>query len=365
MSLRKGFVMATHRLRVCIGFSDDGKPIIKQIQASSEPALADLAARTLLISCRRSEFVSDPPSPVACPSFGQYTEEWIKTFKLQKLKPTTLKGYQAILRSHFYPVWEELPIDQITTKAVQDFLCARKNLSYKYLNDMRVFLAQIMDSALRDCWISVNPAKDHRIFNPSQKQPVERQALTIDFMKEIIPLLWSLNHHDRLYLALVIFTGMRRGEVLALRWEDISAEENLIHVKRNVTYTNNQPFVGTPKTKSGFRSVPILEDLLTFLSPFEKKGFIVYGDDSESPMTLTAFRWMMKRIHDTIDLHGATAHVFRHTMGTMLNDASADVKTIQSILGQSDFKTTMDRYVHPREDKKQEAIQRVGSMLQV
>ena len=357
--------MATHRLRVCIGFSDDGKQIIKQIQANSETALADLAAKTLLSSCRRSEFVSDPLPLVTCPSFGQYAEDWIKTFKLQKLKPTTLKGYQAILRSHFYPVWKELPIDQISTKTVQDFLCAKKNLSYKYLNDMRVFLAQIMDSALRDGWISVNPAKDHRIFNPSNRQPVERQALTIESVREIIPLLSELGRHDRLYLALVIFTGMRRGEVLALRWEDISVDDNLIHVKRNVTYSNNQPFIGTPKTKSGFRSVPILEDLLNFLSPLEKKGYIVCGNDSESPMTLTAFRWMMKRIRNTIDLHGATAYVFRHTMGTMLNDASADVKTIQSILGQSDFKTTMDRYVHPREDKKQEAIQRVGSMLQV
>ena len=80
-------------------------------------------------------------------------------------------------------------------------------------------------------------------------------------------------------------------------------------------------------------------------------------------MSLTSFRWMTKRIRETIDLHGATAHVFRHTMGTMLNDAAADVKTIQSILGQSDYKTTMDRYVHPREDKKQEAIKKVGLML--
>ncbi len=259
---------------------------------------------------------------------------------------------------------EEIPINQITTKTVQDFLCARKHLSYKYLNDMRVFLAQIMDSALRDGWISVNPAKDHRIFNPSQKQPVERQALTIASVKEILPFLWNLSRHDRLYLALVIFTGMRRGEVLGLRWEDISGDENLIHVKRNITYTNNQPFVGTPKTKSGFRTVPILDDLLIFLSPLELSGYIVFGADEETPMTLQAFRCMEYRIRKTIDLHGATAHVFRHTMGTMLNDANADVKTIQSILGQSDYKTTMDRYVHPREDKKQEAIKKVGLLLQ-
>lgn len=356
--------MATHRLRVCIGFSDNGKPIIKQLRAESELALADLAAKTLLSSCRRSEFVPDPPPLVPCPSFGKYAEEWINTFKLQKLKPTTLKGYLAILRSHFYPVWKDVPVNQITTKAVQDFLCARKTLSYKYLNDMRVFLAQIMDSAMRDGWISVNPAKDHRIFNPSQKLPVERQALSVTSVREILPLLWGLGRHDRLYLALIIFTGMRRGEVLALRWEDIDLKENLIRVRRNVTYSNNQPFIGSPKTKSGYRSIPILENLLNYLSPLEKKGYIVCGDDPDTPISLTSFRWMTKRIHDTIDLHGATAHVFRHTMGTMLNDANADIKTIQSILGQSDFKTTMDRYVHPREDKKQEAIKKVGLLLQ-
>ena len=156
---------------------------------------------------------------------------------------------------------------------------------------------------------------------------------------------------------------MRRGEVLALRWEDVDFEENVINVQRNVTYTNNQPFIGSPKTNSGYRAVPILDELLSFLSPFEKTGYIVFGADSETPMTLQAFRCMEYRIQKTIDLHGATAHVFRHTMGTLLNDAAADVKTIQSILGQSDFKTTMDRYVHPRENKKQEAIKKVSLLL--
>ena len=138
----------------------------------------------------------------------------------------------------------------------------------------------------------------------------------------------------------------------------------MINVQRNVTYTNNQPFIGSPKTQSGYRSVPILDNLLTFLAPYEKSGYIVFGSDSETPMTLQAFRCMEYRIQKTIDLHGATAHVFRHTMGTMLNDTNADVKTIQSILGQSDYKTTMDRYVHPRENKKQEAIKKVSLLLQ-
>jgi integrase len=229
---------------------------------------------------------------------------------------------------------------------------------------MRVFLAQIMDSALRDGWIDKNPATDSRIYNPSQKQVFERKALSMEDVKDIIPSLHALDKMDRLYLALVIFTGMRRGEVLGLRWEDVDLEQNVLHVQRNVTYTNNQPFVGTPKTKSGYREVPIIPDLLAHLLPLGEKGFIVSGNDPEKPLTLTAFRCMMKRINASVDLHGATSHVFRHTIGTMLNDTGADVKTIQSILGQSDFKTTMDRYVHARDNKKQEAIKNVSLLLQ-
>lgn len=66
--------MAIHRLRIFIGYTDDDKLIIKQIQANSEAALADLAAKTLLLSSRRSEFVADPMPPKPCPSFKKYTE---------------------------------------------------------------------------------------------------------------------------------------------------------------------------------------------------------------------------------------------------------------------------------------------------
>lgn len=356
--------MSKHRLRICIGHNDDGSPIIKQISATSETELAEMAVKAMLKSERRSEFVADLPTMKVVPTFGKYAAEWMKTYKRGKLKPTTLKGYESILKSHFYPEWKHTPIDQITTKAIQDFLCKKKSLSVKYLHDMRVFLSQIMESALRDGWIEKNPATDSRLYNPSQKQVIEREALPMDAVKAIIPSLYQLERMDRLYLALVLFTGMRRGEVLGLRWEDIDLINNTIEVKRNATYTNNQPFVGTPKTKSGFREIPIIPDLLSFLLPMGEKGFVVSQKDPVKPLTLTAFRCMMKRINTSVDLHGATSHVFRHTIGTMLNDTGADVKTIQSILGQADFKTTMDRYVHPRDDRKQEAIKNVSLLLQ-
>ena len=91
-------------------------------------------------------------------------------------------------------------------------------------------------------------------------------------------------------------------------------------------------------------------------------GYIIQNTrNKENPITLTMF----KRIQNASDLNGAASHTFRHTLGTLLNDAGADVKTIQGILGQKDYKTTMDRYVHPVEKRKHETVERIGDMLSV
>ena len=159
---------------------------------------------------------------------------------------------------------------------------------------------------------------------------------------------------------------MRRGEVLGLRWSDIDLASNVIHVTHNVTYVNNKPFIGTPKTQSGTRDVPSMAPLLKYLLPIKDDGYIIENArNKESPITLTMFKSMFKHIQNASDLNGATSHTFRHTLGTLLNDAGADVKTIQGILGQKDYKTTMDRYVHPIEKRKHEAVNKIGDMLSI
>ena len=72
---------------------------------------------------------------------------------------------------------------------------------------------------------------------------------------------------------------------------------------------------------------------------------------------------VLQPIKRTIDLHGASPHIFRHSYATLLNDAGASVKTIQAIIGHSDVQTTINRYVHSRDKKKQEAVRSVNEML--
>ena len=161
-------------------------------------------------------------------------------------------------------------------------------------------------------------------------------------------------------MALLLMTGMRRGEVLGLRWEDIDPEKGLINVRRNVTYAQNQPFIGTPKTKKGFREIPLDPHLWALLQPAQQEGFIIGG---EAPISRMMYRRMWERIEKKVELYGATAHIFRHSYLTIASNAGVEPKTIQALGGHADISTTMNIYVHKQTEQNLDAGKKIGAKL--
>lgn len=220
-------------------------------------------------------------------------------------------------------------------------------------------LGLIFADAIDDGVLEKNPAKSRKIVMPSTKK-TEREALSVDDVRKIIAELALLEERDRRMMALLLLTGMRRGEVLGLRWEDIDVNNGLIHVQRNVTYAQNQPHVGTPKTQKGFRDIPLDSTLLNLLQPAQKNGYIVGG---ETPISNMSYKRAWERIAKQIDLHEATAHVFRHTYLTIASNAGVSIKTLQAIGGHADISTTMNRYVHAQVDQIRDAGVRISQEI--
>ena len=209
--------------------------------------------------------------------------------------------YLKYLNQYIIPDLGKLKVTDIKDTDVQRMLDKHDNLARKTLVEMKSTLHQVLKYAVSDEIIRKNPCESVDIVIPSSKVK-ERKALPLAQFQDILSHLQSLTGDDRRFLALCLFTAMRRGEALGLRWEDIS--DDRIHIQRNVTHPQrNQPCISTPKTKAGIRSIPLSEPLKQMLQPFEKSGFIVGG---ESPYSLSSYRAMWRRIQKAIDIHNAT-----------------------------------------------------------
>lgn len=107
--------------------------------------------------------------------------------------------------------------------------------------------------------------------------------------------------------------------------------------------------------------MPLNNMLMTHLEPIQQEGFII-GDTE--PITRMSYRRRMDRIESTIDLHGATAHIFRHSYLTYAASLGTDLKTLQSIAGHADIQTTMNRYVHTQTTNIVEAGNRLQALFE-
>ena len=399
--------MALHRQRVRVGTKEDGSPQVKWTQGRSLDELNDNIVRTYVeynlldgllseeekkalgnrllgnaesdVSSADSDAVpsevesssyraaEEAGAPQETPATGksaitlrEYAIPWFKTYKENKLRPTTLRGYRSNFRKHIFPALGHLHLDEITPDVLQKFMTDRQYLARNTLHSMMTLISEMLDYAVEDGLLPKNPAASKRLFNPSTKKE-RRRALTLEEIQDVIKQLYETdNLEHRRILALMLFTGMRRGEVLGLKWEDIDFEKGTISVNKAVSYSSNQPILSTTKTHNGIRTIPLNPQLKELLKPYGADGFIIGGD---KPLTKMVYDRIFREIRNSFDLHGATAHVFRHTYLSMLNQAGVDPKTIQAIGGHGNFMLTYELYVHSNNDQIMDAGEKVNELL--
>ena len=339
----------SERRRVIISWNDDKSPVYRQLRAATTDEMNDRIVKAYIDSGRIWEFMDRPFPAASGPSdvtLKEYSAAWLN--RKRKLKQTTRINYKKFLDEYINPTLGHKRISEITVDDVQAMLDKYKHLSRKTLHDARMILHQILRYAISDGIITRNPCESADIDIPSDKV-TEREALPLEQFKDILANMPKLAPQDRRYLALIMYTGMRRGEALGLRWEDIDMDAKYLSIRRNVIHPQqNTPIITTPKTKAGRRSIPMDEYLIEALKPFGTEGYVVGG---ESPLTLSAFRAMNVRINAAIDMHGATAHTLRHSYLTYAVGETTDFKTVQGISGHADLSVLLNKYAHIQKDK--------------
>lgn len=289
------------RRRIRISENDDGTPVYQWISADSADALNDATVQAYIQSGRISEFLTAstatvPEAQTCQVTFHDYTERWLTLYK-SGLKGTSRNDYHYILSHYLYPAFGDRLLSEITTDNIQELFNAHAALARSTIHKMEMYLEQILRSAVKDKLIRENPVDHERLNNPSRVQ-YKREALSKEEYMDILGNIHTLEPRDRKMLALLAFTGMRRGEALGLRWEDIDFESKQIHIQRNVVFITNSPTIDTTKSVSGNRTIPMDDRLVALLRPIEPEGFVVGG---ASPISKSSYNKAMQRIGRTID----------------------------------------------------------------
>ena len=305
--------------------------------------------------------INNNPPKRATPTLQEYGDKWYHLYHIKKVKWNTAQNTRIYLDKHIYPIIGEKHLDEITFDDIQSVFNSMDSLARSTVEKVQIVLNQIMKNAIEDGYIEKNVMSSSRYV--LSKKVKQREALSISSAQDVIRQLDTLESNDKILMALIIFTGLRRGEILALTWDDIDFENKVIHVKHSVTFKNNQPIICGTKSKSGVRDVPIIKELREILSAEEDKhGYIIKNHKfPDMPITEKTYQRSWERIKKTIDLHNATAHVFRHTFATMM-EPHTDIKTLQTIMGHADIQTTMNRYTH-KIDKNIQALAEIDSFV--
>jgi integrase len=285
------------------------------------------------------------------PLFKDVSAEWEEDH-IPTLSFNTARNYKTqnkIVTEHF----GEYRIDEITPQMIQAYLSSHKTQARKTVTNRLLTLNLIFNFAILHGYITVNPCAAARV--PKGLSQQHRRPPTEEETK-IIKKYGS--DPDGLMPLLILCTGCRKGEAMALLDTDIDHKAKTISITKSVYFDHNRPMLKPPKSDAGYRVTPVPNFLLKLLPKTQKgvplfPGNHVYMDAGQFERMWT--RWQKKT---GLDL---TAHQIRHGYATILYEAGIQAKDAQLYLGHAQLSTTMDIYTHIRQNHRAATDKKINS----
>lgn len=310
--------------------------------------------------------------------FSDVASEWFEGVKTQ-CKESTQNKYENLLNNYILPTYGDQMLDNITYAFIKshcNYLLVsggkgEYGLSPKTVTDVLSVVRNVLKFAIKKgMYVSCDgsgiqvkcTAKPMRVLSKIE------QARLCDFLL-IEPEPCDIG------ILVCLFTGLRIGEVCALRWEDVSFSEQTIHIhntmqrlqnKSDNSTTKTKVVVTAPKSACSIRTIPVPENLIKLLREYQKSsvGYLLTNNESRfvEPRTMQNH---FKKVLKLSGVNPANFHSLRHTFATRCIELGFDVKTLSEILGHATVNITMNRYVHPTLELKKENMKKLSSLLAV
>lgn len=328
----------------------------KEVYAKTQEELDDKVMEVRILTHSGVDVCSEE-------TFGHFAQMWYDVYKKPYLRDKSQEMVKYILNQHILPVIGGYRLQDITPMQIQAIMSGLVGKSNSLQSKVLINLRSIFKAAQENGLIVRSPVSS--MLKPGGKKTQEKTALTPQECEKLIERV--RNPRAKTFLLIALNTGMRRGEILALKWDDVDFEKKLIHVRRNaVLMRGGTKLSDELKTKAGRRDIPLTETLEAHLLVEKKRTHSQYilAMQNHQPMTDSSYKSMWRLIERELPEKHVTAHILRHTYITRLFEAGLDIKEIQYLAGHSSADMTLRVYTHyDRASREQTTIEKVRAAM--
>ena len=278
-------------------------------------------------------------------TFGHFAQMWYDLYKKPYLRENSLIAIRYALNQYILPAIGGYRLRDITPMQIQAIMAGLSDKSNSVQSKVLINLRSIFNTAQENGLVAKSPVSN--MLKPGGRKTPEKEALSAQESSLLLERV--KNTRAKTFLLTALHTGMRRGEIVGLQWEDIDFEAKVIHIRHNAVIGRYETTVSEDmKTKAGKRDVPLSEELELWLAARKKTSHSKYviAMENHKPLSKSSYRSMWKLIERELPDTHVTAHILRHTYITRLFEAGLDIKEIQYLAGHSTVDMTLRVYTH-------------------
>ncbi len=306
---------------------------------------------------------------------GTWMDAWFENVAKIKVRASSHQTYKGYIDNHIKPNIGKIPLEKLTTMELQKFyrklltngrverIEAEKQprgLSAKTVRNINQVISSAMDLAVAQKIVLENPCKAVALPKIEHK---EMQTIPAEQLQAFLTEAKATGVYEMYYIELS--TGLRRGELLGLKWEDIDMKQGIIRVRRQVSRIDGKIVDAPLKTKNSYRAVTISPQAVEVLKAQKEKtnDEYVFPSPNGGPISPDSVNNMLKRVLERAGIPKVRFHDLRHTFATLALQNGVDIKTVSGMLGHFSAGFTLDTYAHVTTAAQKEAAQTMGNVL--
>ena len=359
--------------RIVVGHDEKGLPKTKNVLAKIKSECS--AKLNALKASLQGPSEPKQRKPNADMTFGAWLDRWYQRECKPHIRPKTQADYENRIYQHVIPELGAIPLAKLTAADLQQFYNRLKEggrllrvdqygpgLSDRMVKSCHVTCRMALDQAVAQGLILKNPALSCKA---PVTRPKEMQVLTGEEIQRLLIQAKEDGCFELLLLELT--TGLRRGEILALRWDDLDFRTGVLRVERQVQRIRGKLVVSQPKTRASSRSIllptPVLKILEQYRQSVTSRWMFPSPRKGDSPRDPTAVRKKLSAVLKRAGCPAARFHDLRHTFATSALEHGMDVKTLSTVIGHVSSTTTLNVYAHITDEMRQKAADKIDRAI--